>query len=94
MPLYEYRCPTCEEEFSAFRSAEERQTAPCPVCGKKGKKLMSPVGIIFKGSGFHVNDYPASGARCSGGNGKESKSGEPDKCATCPSKPTEAKASA
>ena len=58
MPLYEYRCDACGEEFEAFSTLAARQTAPCPTCGQRGRKLISPVGIVFQGSGFHVTDYP------------------------------------
>jgi predicted nucleic acid-binding Zn ribbon protein len=32
----------------------------CPVCKGKIARMLFPVGIMFKGSGFHVNDYPSS----------------------------------
>ena len=28
----------------------------CPICGGKLRKLYSPVGIVFKGSGFYSTD--------------------------------------
>ena len=57
MPLYEYRCDACQKDFEAFREAKARRKAPCPTCGRPGRKLVRAVEIIFKGSGFHVTDY-------------------------------------
>jgi len=41
MPLYDYKCPHCEEEFEEFRSIAERATAPCPKCKKDAEKVLS-----------------------------------------------------
>jgi len=39
----------------------------CPECKGKIARMLFPVGIMFKGSGFHVNDYPSSKATASTG---------------------------
>jgi len=41
MPLYEYECPNCEHEFSAFRSVADRRIARCPKCSELADKLLS-----------------------------------------------------
>ena len=41
----------------------------CPECKGELIKLLFPVGIVFKGSGFHVNDYP-NAKSSTAGNGK------------------------
>jgi putative FmdB family regulatory protein len=41
LPLYDYLCSSCGKKFEEFRSLAERQTAPCPVCGKRGDKQLS-----------------------------------------------------
>jgi putative FmdB family regulatory protein len=62
MPVYEYKCSECNQEFEAKKSYSEDISATCcPKCGKDAKKLFTPVPIIFKGSGFYVTD-------CRGGN--------------------------
>jgi len=57
MPIYEYKCYVCEKLFDV----EQRMTDPviekCQYCGGPVKRVFSPVGVIFKGSGFHVTDY-------------------------------------
>jgi len=57
MPVYEYQCEGCSCRFEQRRELKERATCPCPQCGKQARKVLHPVGIVFKGSGFHVTDY-------------------------------------
>ena len=61
MPTYEYECVECKNRFDLFQSMKDEPADRCGVCGGKVRRLISPgVGIIFKGSGFHVNDYKKS----------------------------------
>ena len=57
MPVYEYSCAECGEQFEQYREVTARSAARCPECGGPGQKVFRPVGIIFKGSGFHSTDY-------------------------------------
>lgn len=57
MPLYEYECTKCHEHFDVFHEVGEKKRPRCPECGSSSRRVFLPVGIIFKGSGFHVNDY-------------------------------------
>ena len=57
MPVYEYYCEGCKRRFEEHREVKERSTCVCPKCGKSARKTFRPVEIIFKGSGFYVNDY-------------------------------------
>ncbi len=57
MPVYEYSCAECGERFEQYRKVTARSAARCPECGGRGQKVFRPVGIIFKGSGFHCTDY-------------------------------------
>lgn len=59
MPTYDYRCKTCGKEFEHFQSMKDEALKNC-LCEKSGEveRLISRgSGIIFKGSGFYVNDY-------------------------------------
>jgi len=60
MPVYEYLCGGCSCRFEQHRELKERATCTCPKCGKPARKMFRPVAIVFKGSGFHVTDYPSS----------------------------------
>lgn len=74
MPIYEYRCQSCDSiSEKLVRGGNEPTT--CPDCGQEGlKRLISRAGIIFKGSGFYVTDSKSSGS--SGANGSSSKPSE------------------
>ncbi|MCL5102577.1 MAG: zinc ribbon domain-containing protein [Armatimonadetes bacterium] len=63
MPTYAYRCKKCEHEFEIVQRISEESLTECPECKGEICRLLFPVGIVFKGSGFHINDYPSSGSR-------------------------------
>jgi len=56
MPTYEYRCHKCGI-FEIDQAINEKPITNCPDCGAEVKRVISPAGIVFKGSGFHVTDY-------------------------------------
>ena len=56
MPIYEYACTACGERTEAKQGFDDPPLEECPVCGGKLRKLYSPVGIVFKGSGFYSTD--------------------------------------
>ena len=61
MPTYDYECQECGHLFEYFQSINDDPLSECPVCGKKVKRLIGGgIGIIFKGSGFYVNDSKKS----------------------------------
>ncbi len=57
MPLYDYKCSKCGYVFEVQQRISEEPLKHCPRCKGEIKRLISPAGIIFKGSGFHVTDY-------------------------------------
>ncbi len=57
MPIYEYKCDGCKKIFEEHQSFRDKPLTKCKECGGSLKKIFSPAGIIFKGSGFHVTDY-------------------------------------
>jgi putative FmdB family regulatory protein len=57
MPVYNYRCDSCGIQFERFQKFADQPLTRCPECGKKSlRKVYTPVGIIFKGSGFYSTD--------------------------------------
>ncbi|MBN8217953.1 MAG: FmdB family transcriptional regulator [Spirochaetes bacterium] len=61
MPTYHYRCNTCEHEFDRFQSITSPAVSECPECKAESRRLISGgSGVIYKGSGFYVNDYKGS----------------------------------
>ena len=61
MPTYGYRCSNCGHEFEIQQKMADKPLTACPKCQGKLTKILYPVGISFKGSGFYTTDYKASG---------------------------------
>ena len=80
MPIYEYRCPN-GHLFELFQRMGEPPPDKCEVCGEGPvERVLYPVAVHFKGSGFYSTDY-GRGSR------KQSKDGEPEKKGDKPEKP-------
>lgn len=62
MPLYEYQCTKCKHRFEKIQQFSDREIRKCPECGGKVEKLLSTSAVQFKGTGWHVTDYPKSGS--------------------------------
>jgi putative FmdB family regulatory protein len=64
MPIYTYRCTACGVQFEQYQTFSEDPLVKCPECGKKSlRKVFTPAGIIFKGSGWYATDHKSpSGA--------------------------------
>ncbi|MGM9991451.1 MAG: FmdB family zinc ribbon protein [Candidatus Bruticola sp.] len=59
MPIYVYRCSNCHKEVEELQYVSDPPLTTCPNCGTETMhKVVSSVGIIFKGSGFYVTDNP------------------------------------
>jgi putative FmdB family regulatory protein len=60
VPIYEYRCPD-GHVFELFQRMDDPAPEVCPVCGKGPvEKVLYPVAVHFKGSGFYSTDYGRS----------------------------------
>src|SRR6202142_3310735 len=58
MPGYTYRCENCGVQFERQQSYTDEPLKVCPECRKKTlKKVISPVRVVFKGSGFYSTDH-------------------------------------
>ncbi len=95
MPTYEYECRSCGHSFEKTQSMSEEAVKDCPKCGKDVRRIIfGGAGVIFKGSGFYVNDSrgknPAGAGSSPSGESKTS-SGD-SKPAAAESKPDESKA--
>lgn len=75
MPVYTYRCESCGIQFERQQSFSDAPLVVCPECRKKSlKKVISPVGIVFKGSGFYSTDNrPSAGTSTPSSSKKEEK---------------------
>ena len=58
MPVYTYRCGNCGVQFDQTPKFTDEALTKCPECGKNTlQKVYTPVGIVFKGSGFYATDH-------------------------------------
>ena len=57
MPTYTYRCESCGEAFDKRQSFSDDPLTTHETCGGSLRKVLHPVGIVFKGSGFYNTDY-------------------------------------
>ena len=73
MPTYQYSCTECGERIEAVQKFTDEPLQVCSACGGKLRKVFSPVGIVFKGSGFYRNDS-RSGSKDKALNGSGSSS--------------------
>jgi putative FmdB family regulatory protein len=56
MPLYEYECKSCGIRFERMQHFSDEPLRRCPECSGPVHRVIQPVGIIFKGSGFYITD--------------------------------------
>ena len=75
MPTYQYRCKACGHEFDQFQKFAEDPLTICPSCGGEIRRVIQAVGVVFKGSGWYINDSrPASSeSKAEGSTNSESK---------------------
>ena|SRR5688572_2770690 len=63
MPIYEYRCPD-GHTFEVFQKMSDPPSEVCEVCAKGPvEKVLYPVSVHFKGSGFYSTDYGRGGRK-------------------------------
>jgi putative FmdB family regulatory protein len=56
MPTYEYACTECGKHIEVVQSMSDAPLTTCAICGGRLRKVFSPIGIVFKGSGFYRTD--------------------------------------
>lgn len=75
MPRYDYRCSDCGHEFEVKQRFSDEPSASCGECGGEARRVIHSVPVVFKGSGFYVNDYgKGSGSNGSAGSDAPSSS--------------------
>jgi putative FmdB family regulatory protein len=62
MPIYGYRCEQCGHELEVLQSMKDEPLRVCPNCMGPLRKMIYPVGIVFKGSGYYTTDYKSAGS--------------------------------
>lgn len=66
MPLYDYQCDQCGHRFEVRQGIKEDPLTECPACQGVIRRVIHPVGIVFKGSGFYITDSRNKSAAATG----------------------------
>lgn len=76
MPYYDYECKSCGHEFETFQSMSDAPLQECPECRKESLRRLigGGSGVIFKGSGFYINDSRKKSGGDQGGGTKNGSS--------------------
>lgn len=83
MPIYAYECRLCGSTLEVEQRMTDKPLSTCPKC-KKPKtlvRLIQPVAVHFRGSGFHVTDYASGSDKQEEPATKETCAGDPSTCA-------------
>ena len=75
MPIYEYRCEN-GHTFDVLQKFADDPLDECEVCGAPSRRVLHPVAIHFKGSGFYTTDYGRGKKKASEGAGDPSSKGD------------------
>ena len=76
MPIYVYQCADCDTQIEKRQGFSDAPLTTCETCGGSVRRVLQPVGIIFKGSGFYSTDNSV------GSNGKKENANDEAKPAT------------
>src|SRR5690348_8240073 len=77
MPVYEYRCKSCGKTHEIEHGFNDKRPTECPSCGGELVRVFHPIGLVFKGSGFHKTDYGGASSRAPAENKPDPKSSDP-----------------
>ena len=96
MPTYQYRCTNCGTELEVVQKFTDPSLTDCEECDGALRKVYSPVGVVFKGSGFYATDNrtkgktkaatgsTSTGTTSSSGSGSEAKAATSSSSTTSP----------
>ena len=82
MPTYQYTCTECGEQVETVQKFSDEPLSVCTNCGGRLRKVFSPVGIVFKGSGFYRTDSRNGSPAATPAKAKESSNGDSSSTAT------------
>ena len=78
MPTYVYACDACGKQFEQFQSFKDDPLTVCR-CGVEGKvrRVIQPAGVVFKGSGWYINDSRGTSSSTVSSDGTKADKAEP-----------------
>ena len=61
MPTYEYQCDACKRRYDLREGFDAPSSHACERCGKgTATRVLHAPTVVFRGSGFYVNDSKKS----------------------------------
>jgi putative FmdB family regulatory protein len=96
MPIYEYRCQSCDGQLEALQKISDEPLLECPQCGEAAlKKKVSAAAFRLKGAGWYETDFKTGNKKNLAGGGEGAGSGDKAPAANSgDTKPSEGKSSA
>lgn len=91
MPIYVYQCADCGVTFERRQSITAEPLTRCPDCEGHVHRVIQPVGVVFKGSGFYVTDNRSPSSTALPGEKKPVGEKAAETTTTTPSEPGSAK---
>ncbi len=79
MPTYTYQCDSCGHGFEAVQRFADDPLTKCPRCSASIRRVIQPVGVVFKGSGWYITDSRPKSSSESGDGAKDAPSKAVDK---------------
>ena len=76
MPTYTYKCDDCGHGFEAVQRFADDPLTECPQCGSAIRRVIQPVGVVFKGSGWYITDSRPKSSSDSDGKSSAAKPAE------------------
>lgn len=92
MPIYEYRCTSCQDEFEVIQKMNDRPLRRCKKCSGSLEKQISRAAFQLKGDGWFSSGYSKASGKA--GAAAESKASAESTSSTDAKSPAESKASA
>ena len=94
MPLYDYRCSSCEHEEEVSQKISDAPLTVCPSCGKGSfERLVSRSSFALRGSGWYADGYAAKADKADKADkpaAKASKADKPEKAPDTKAEPAKA----
>src|ERR1700757_2014292 len=91
VPTYPYTCTACNDVIEKRQSFSDPPLTTCEQCGGALRKVIHPVGIVFKGSGWYITDSRSSSTSSVNGRSASSESESASTKSTSDSGSTESK---
>src|ERR1700738_391559 len=79
VPTYTYTCTSCNDVVEKRQSFTDPPLTTCEQCGGTLRKIIHPVGIVFKGSGWYSTDSRSSKSTSGVGSSSDSESSSSSK---------------